>query len=164
MRIIADSSTLYSPAEGEKLGVTIIPASVIIKDESYKDFEDISSEGFLDYIEAGNIATSSQPAIGDVLQVFEESDEEILFLSIGDGLSGTYQNAAGARNCVENHEHIHVVDTRTLAGPQRYLVNKAIQYPGRRVIMKTRKTHGSCKWFARGALLHRSWEEGNEPL
>ncbi len=127
MRIVADSSTLYSPAEGEKLGVTIIPASVIIKDESYKDFEDISSERFLDYIEAGNIATSSQPAIGDVLQVFEESDEEILFLSIGDGLSGTYQNAVGARNCVENHSHIHVVDTRTLAGPQRYLVNKAIR-------------------------------------
>lgn len=34
--------------------------------------------------------TTSQPAIGDILEVFEACDEDTLVLPIGDGLSGTY--------------------------------------------------------------------------
>ena len=126
MHIIADSSTLYSPAEGKEMGITIIPACAIINGETYKDFEDISCEGFLKLIEEGGVPTSSQPAIGDVIDIFENTNDEILYLSIGDGLSGTYANAVGARNCIENNDHIHIVDTKTLAGPQRYLVQKAL--------------------------------------
>lgn len=128
MKIIADSSTLYSPQEGKELGITIIPVSVAINGETYKDYEDIQSEEFLKMIEKGGVPTSSQPAIGEVMEAFEEAgEEEILLLSIGDGLSGAYQNAVGARNCMEQNAHIHIVDTKTLAGPHRYLVQKAIK-------------------------------------
>lgn len=127
MKIIADTPTLYSPKDGKELGLTIIPSCTIIDGKVYKDFEDINSEEFLEKIESGAVPTTSQPAIGDILDIFEESDEEILFLPIGDGLSGTYQNAMGARNCMEKNEHIHILDTKTLAGPQRYLVQKALE-------------------------------------
>lgn len=127
MKIITDSASLYSPAEGKEQGFTVIPACVINNGQTYKDFEDISSADFLQMIENGDIPTSSQPAIGDVLEVFEENNEEILYLSLGDGLSGAYQNAMGARNIVENNDRIHIVDTKTLAGPQRYLVQKALK-------------------------------------
>lgn len=127
MRIVADSSTLYSPEEGKTLGVTIIPACAVINGEVYRDYEDIDSDTFLKLIHDGGIPTSSQPAIGDVLEVFEDCDEEILYLSIGDGLSGTYQNAVGAKNSIDDNAHIHVVDTKTLAAAQRYLVRKAIR-------------------------------------
>ena len=125
MKIIADTPTLYSPKEGEEIGIKIIPACTIIDNEVYKDYEDISSEEFLEKVKAGAVASTSQPAIGEMLEIFEESDEELLVLSIGDGLSGTYQNAVGAKNCVEDNEHIHVLNTKTLAGAQRYLVQKA---------------------------------------
>lgn len=127
MRIIADTPTLFSPAEGISLGITIIPACTIIEGKVYRDFEDISSEDFLKRIEEGVIPTTSQPAIGDILEVYEESDEEVLVLPIGDGLSGTYQNMVGAKNVIEDNKNIHVLDTKTLAGPQRYLVKKAIE-------------------------------------
>ena len=127
MKIIADTPTLYSPEEGRELNLTIVPACTIIGDKVYKDFEDINSEEFLKLIEEGAVPTTSQPAIGDMLDVFEESDEEALVLTIGDGLSGTYQTALGAKNSIEENEHIHVVDTKTLAGPQRYLVQKAMK-------------------------------------
>ncbi len=127
MKIVADSSTLYSPEEGKTLGVTIIPACAVINGEVYRDYEDIDSDTFLKLIHDGGIPTSSQPAIGDVLDVFEGCDEEILYLSIGDGLSGTYQNAVGAKNSIDDNAHIHVVDTKTLAAAQRYLVRKAIR-------------------------------------
>lgn len=125
MKIITDSSSLFSSAEGEALGITVTPACAVIDGEVYRDYLDIDSDEFLKRIEAGAIPTSSQPAIGDVLDVFEGCDEEILYLSIGDGLSGTYQNAVGAKNSIDENDHIHVVDTKTLAGPLHYLVQKA---------------------------------------
>ena len=104
MHIVADTSTLYSPEEGKTLGVTIIPACSIVEGITYRDYEDINSEEFLGMIEEGKIPTTSQPAVGDVIDVVERIDDEILYLSIGDGLSGAYQTVMGARNCVEDKE------------------------------------------------------------
>lgn len=127
MRIIADTPTLFSASEGKALGITIIPACTIIDGKVYRDFEDISSEEFLKRIEEGAVPTTSQPAIGDILEVYEESKEEVLVLPIGDGLSGTYQNMVGAKNVMDDNRKIHVLDTKTLAGPQRYLAKKAVE-------------------------------------
>ncbi|MBE5956777.1 MAG: DegV family protein [Lachnospiraceae bacterium] len=127
MHIVADTSTLYSPAEGKEKGITIIPACSIVEGNTYRDYEDINSEEFLHFIEDGKVPTTSQPAVGDVLDVLESIDDEILYLSIGDGLSGAYQTAMGARNCVENKEKIHIIDTKTLAGPHRYMLEKAMR-------------------------------------
>lgn len=127
MKIIADTPTLYTPEEGNACGLTIIPACTIVGDCVSKDYEDVTSEEFVEKLMAGATPTTSQPSIGDILDVYQNCDEEILALPIGDGLSGTYQNMAGARNLVENNERIHVVNTKTLAGPQRYLVQKAMK-------------------------------------
>lgn len=125
MKIIADTPTLYSPEEGEENGIKIIPACTIIDNKAYKDFEEISSVEFLEKLKNGAVATTSQPVIGEIIEVFEQSKEELLVLPIGDGLSGTYQNALGAKNCIDDNAHIHILNTKTLAGAQRYLVEKA---------------------------------------
>lgn len=127
MQIITDTASLFSTEDGKNMGFTVIANSVILNGEIYRDFQDIDSDTFLDRIKAGGVATTSQPAIGDVLEVLEESGDDVLYLSIGDGLSGAYQNAMGARNSAENKENIHIINTKTLAGPQRYLVKKALQ-------------------------------------
>ena len=126
MRIITDTASLYTPEEGQKQGVTVLPAYVLIDNRSYADYRDISSEEFLDILNSGEIATSSQPSIGDVIDLYEGIDEEIVHLSLGDGLSGAYQNAMGAKNSMDENDHIHIVDTKTLAAAQRYLVRKAL--------------------------------------
>ena len=126
MKIITDSSALYSIQEGKQLGIEVIPACVLVDGVVYRDYEDISSEELLKLIEQGKAPTSSQPAIGDVIDILEGTQEDILYLTIGDGLSGTYQNAMGARNCMEQNEHIHIIDTQTLGGAQRFLVQKAM--------------------------------------
>ena len=97
-----------------------------LKQQTYRDFADIDSETFLRLIRAGGVPTSSQPSVGDVLEVYGESEEETLFITVGDGLSGGYQTAVGARSCVENAERIRVLDSKTLAGAMRYLVKKAL--------------------------------------
>ena len=77
MKIIADTPTLFSPEEGEKYGIKIIPSCTIIDGEVYKDYIDIGNEAFIERIENGSVPTTSQPAIGDILETFEENDEEI---------------------------------------------------------------------------------------
>lgn len=126
MRIITDSPALYSPEEGKALGIEVVPACTIIDDQVYRDFVDIGIEEFYQRMEQGAVPKTSQPAIGDILEMYESCADEVLVLPIGDGLSGTYQNMVGAKHMLEKNDHIHVVDTRTLAGPQRYLVQKAM--------------------------------------
>ena len=127
MKIVSDTASLFSVSEGKETGVSIVPACVINKDQVYRDYEDISSENFLKMIDSGAVPTSSQPAIGDLLDVFEESNEETIALFIGDGLSGGFQNAVGAKNSMDENSHIHIIDTKTLAGAEHYLVQKAIK-------------------------------------
>lgn len=127
MKIITDTSALYTLQEGKELGTEVIPACALVDGVVYRDYEDISSEDFLRLLGEGKVATSSQPAIGDLIDIFEGTQEEILYLAIGDGLSGTYQNAMGARNSVEQNEHIYIIDTQTLGGAQHFLVQKAIK-------------------------------------
>lgn len=127
MKIISDTASLFSIKEGKEAGVIIVPACVISEGQVYKDYEDITGEGFLEMIQSGTTPTSSQPAIGDLMEAFEEAKEDTLALFIGDGLSGGYQNAVGAKNSMENSDHIRILDTRTLAGAERYLVQKAVR-------------------------------------
>ena len=126
MKIVADTATLLSPAEGEAQGMTIIPVCVNINNKTYKDYVDISSEEFLKLVADGGVPSSSQPAIGDILDVFESGEEEMLVLTVGDGLSGGYQTTLSARSCVDDCERIHVLNSGTLAGPLRYLAKKAV--------------------------------------
>lgn len=127
MKIVTDTASLFSPSEGKKQNVTVVPTCVIHGQDVYRDYEDITTAKFLEMITAGVIASTSQPAIGDLLEAFEETTEEILALLIGDGLSGGYQNAVGAKNSVENSQRIRVIDTQTLAGAEHHLVQKAIR-------------------------------------
>ncbi len=128
MKIVTDTSTLYSPAEGQEIGIDVLPLQVMVNNKSYREFEEVSSAEFLEMVKAGGIPSSSQPAIGETMEVFEKyPDEEILVINMADGLSGTYQSTLSAKEGMDNSERIHVINTMTLCGPQRYLVERAIQ-------------------------------------
>ncbi len=131
MKIIADTSTLISPAEGEAMGMTVIPICVSINGSTYQDYTQITGENFLQYLSEGAVPGSSQPAIGDYLDIMEASEDEMLFLTVGDGLSGAYQTAMTARNMVHTPERIHIVNSKTLAGPMGYLARKAVALKNR---------------------------------
>ena len=126
MRIVTDTASLFSPVEGNMAGISVVPTCVIENDQVYRDYEEITEEELLNLVAGGATPTTSQPAIGDLMGVFEGTTEEILGLFIGDGLSGGYQTAMGAKNSIDENEHIHIIDTRTLAGAEHYIVQKAI--------------------------------------
>ena len=64
VRIVSDTSTLYSTAQAREAGFDVSPLSVTINGETYREFDEISSEEFVSIINQGHMPTSSQPAIG----------------------------------------------------------------------------------------------------
>lgn len=81
MKILSDTASLFSMEEGKDTGISIVPACVIDHDQVYRDYEDISSEEFLKLIDSGAVPTSSQPAIGDLMDVFENVETQFMGLS-----------------------------------------------------------------------------------
>lgn len=128
VRIVSDTSTLYSSSQAREAGFTVSPLSVTIAGKTYREFDEISAEDFVAIIRQGNMPTSSQPAIGEVSAVYESfAGDEILNISMAAGLSGTYNSAVAAAQLCENSEKITVINSRTLCGPHRYLVEKAAE-------------------------------------
>lgn len=127
MKIITDTATLYTPAQGERIDAEVLPLSVTINNKAYREFVEIESEEFLQLVKAGGIPTSSQPAVGDYIESFERNkEEELLVLALADGLSGAYQTALGVKENYDYGDNIHIVNTKTLCGPHRYIFQKAM--------------------------------------
>ena len=131
VRIVSDTSTLYSTAQAREAGFDVTPLSVTIGGKSYREFDEISSAEFVAMIRQGNMPVSSQPAVGEVHELYEKyPDDEILNISMALGLSGTYTGALAAASMCEHPGRIHVLNSRTLCGPHRFLVEKAVEWAG----------------------------------
>ena len=63
VKIVADTSTLFSSEEGNKHGIAITPLSVNIAKDSYRELDEITSAQFLERLQEGALPTSSQPSI-----------------------------------------------------------------------------------------------------
>lgn len=125
VQIITDSSVLYTEEEARKVGFEAVPLCVHIGDLEGRDLQ-IDMKEFYHRIEAGQIPMSSQPPIGEVVDLYEKyQDSEIINIAIADGLSGTYYGACSAKEMVENRNKITVFNSRTLCGPHRYMVEVA---------------------------------------
>ena len=125
VQIITDSSTLYTVEEARERGFESLPLCVNIGDMDGRDLQ-IDMNDFYGRIRKGEIPRSSQPPVGEVMDLYEKyKDSEIINIAMADGLSGTYQSACGARETLDNKETITVFNTRTLCGTHRYMVEKA---------------------------------------
>ena len=129
VRIVSDTSTLYSTAQAKEAGFRVSPLSVTIAGKTYREFDEISSDDFVDIIRQGHMPTSSQPAIGEVEAVYNSfPEDEILNISMAHGLSGTYTSAVAAAQLCDHADRITIINTRTLCGPHRYMVERAVAW------------------------------------
>lgn len=90
VQIITDSSTLHTVEEANALGVETLPLCVNIDDLEGRDLQ-MDMKDFYERIRKGQIPRSSQPPIGEVVDMFDKyKDSDIINITIADGLSGTY--------------------------------------------------------------------------
>ena len=129
VRIVSDTSTLYSTAQAREAGFDVSPLSVTIAGNSYREFDEISAEKFVEIIYQGNMPTSSQPAVGMVAELYEKyAGDEIINIAMVDGLSGTYNGAVAAVDLAGDNANVTVINSMTLCGPHRYMVDKAVEW------------------------------------
>ena len=153
IRIIADSSTMYSPLDAKEKGFDVAPLTVTINGESYRELDEISGEEFVQKVRDGHMPKSSQPSVGEVLALYDQyRDDEILNISMADGLSGTYSSAVAAAQQSRNTKGITVLNTRTLCGPHRYLAEvasklAAIGWTKEKIIERLEEMMKNCKSF-----------------
>ncbi|MFV0479680.1 MAG: DegV family protein [Anaerorhabdus sp.] len=133
IRLITDTSSLYTPAEARELGFIVNPLSVTIGGKSYLEYVEINDKEFLELIQKGtDFPSSSQPSVGMVLESIESipAEDDIIYLCLADGLSGTYQTALSAVSQLpeDRQKKIHVINSKTLCGPHRYLVQLILKW------------------------------------
>ena len=125
VQIITDSSVLYTREDAKAAGFEAVPLCVTAGDFEGRDMN-IDMDKFYAKIAEGNNPTSSQPPVGEVVDAYEEyKDADIINISMADGLSGTYQSACMAKGMIEDNDRITVINSKTLCGPHRYMVETA---------------------------------------
>ena len=130
VQIVTDSSVLYTEEEAKAAGFDVVPLCVSVGDMDGRDLQ-INMEEFYGRIGKGEIPRSSQPPIGDVVEVYEKyQDADVLNICVADGLSGTYHGALSARDMVENRDRITVFNSRTLCGPPQVYGGKGPEDEG----------------------------------
>ncbi|HAF0292510.1 TPA: DegV family protein [Salmonella enterica subsp. enterica serovar Typhimurium var. 5-] len=97
---VVTDSTAYIPKElRDKWNIHMIPLSVIFGTETYQEEVDISAEAFYEEIQTRELPTTSQPPIGEFVQLFEKlakNYDQVVSIHLSSGISGTYQGAITA--------------------------------------------------------------------
>lgn len=127
IKLITDTASLFTPEEAKSLGFISNPLIININGKSYEEFTQLNDKQLLEEIKKGHLPTSSQPSLGKIMDAIEENiNDDIILLSMADGLSGTYQTCLSAANHFENAK-VHVINSKTLCGPQKYLVEMILE-------------------------------------
>ena len=103
---VVTDSTAYIPKElREKWNIHMIPLSVIFGNETYREDIDLTAEDFYEEVKHRDLPTTSQPPIGEFVQLFEKLSEDydaVVSIHLSSGISGTYQGAVTAGQMVDS--------------------------------------------------------------
>ncbi|HEU4964912.1 MAG TPA: DegV family protein [Bacilli bacterium] len=113
--IITDSTAYLPPDTIHTHNITVIPLMVNFGQESYKEGVDIIAEQFYPRLKTAQaLPTTSQPAVGEVVQAYErllENHDAVIGLFLSGGLSGTAASAETAARIVGG-DKITVIDSQ----------------------------------------------------
>jgi len=114
VKIVTDSTAYLPPELITRYGIEVVPLKVLFGPEAYTEGVDISNEEFYRKLaKASTLPTTSQPSIGDFVQVYDKAAREaapILSIHISSKLSATVNSALNAKDELPQAQ-IEVVDS-----------------------------------------------------
>lgn len=124
LAFVTDSTAYLTPEQAAEYGITVVPLTVILEGQAFREGVDISNDEFYARMATTqSFPTTSQPAVGEFAEVFErllKDHDRVLALLLSSGLSGTYNAAETAARMVDP-DRVTVVDSRIasygIAGP-----------------------------------------------
>lgn len=128
---ILTDSTAYIPQElRDRWNIHMVPLSVTIGEETYREEMDLSASDFYDMVRgAQELPKTSQPSIGVVTNKLEELSVEydaVVAITLSSGISGTYQAIASADDMVDSID-LHVFDSEISCMVQGFYVLEAAE-------------------------------------
>ena len=96
LKIVTDSNSGISQKEGEELGIFVIPMPFTINDEEFLEEISISQKEFYKFLEKDADVKTSQPSqfyLEELWNDLLQENEEIVYIPMSSGLSGTCENA-----------------------------------------------------------------------
>ncbi|MCQ4727090.1 DegV family protein [Anaerotignum faecicola] len=121
--VITDSNSGITQKEGKSLGINVIPMPFTINGEIFLEDINLTQDDFYKMLEAGAEISTSQPAVGDILDLWDRvlaDYDEIVHIPMSSGLSSSYQTAAvlaedyGGRVRVVNNQRISVTQKQSV--------------------------------------------------
>jgi len=118
---VVTDSTAYIPKEiRDKWNIHMISLNVIFGNEAYQEEVDITAGQFYQQVKEKELPTTSQPPIGEFVELFETLSKDydsVISIHLSSGISGTFAGAVTASTMVENLK-VYPFDTEVSCMPQ----------------------------------------------
>ena len=124
--ILTDTNSGITPEQAAGFGIHLVSMPVIIDGENFFENESIFQDEFFQRLRQGACVSTSQPAPGALMDCWEgllQRYDEIIYLPMSSGLSGSCQTAAMLAE--EYDGRIHVVDNHRISVTLRQSVLEA---------------------------------------
>ncbi len=153
--VIAVSTGCLDYLELNHTNLFMIRCKMIMGENTYDDFIDITAEQFYRALEEDKslIPRSSMPSIGSIdatLKTIEDSGyTDVIMISISSALSGTYQTCLMAKNAYQGQLKIHVLDSKNAAISEGFISLEALR------LIQERKTVNDVLSYLNRLILSR---------
>lgn len=94
--IVTDTAASLPTGVDKQLGIHLVPMSIVLGDKTFREGVDMDSGSLYDLLRQGEMPTTSQPAPGDFLQVFQplvDAGQQVIAVLVTSKASGTFQSA-----------------------------------------------------------------------
>lgn len=128
--IITDSHSGIGAEEAERLGIKVLPMPFYFNNECHYEGVDLSREDFFMLLDSGVKVMTSQPSPEEVMNAWDEGleeYEEIVYIPISSGLSGSCSTAMMLAMQEPYDGRVFVVDNGRVATPLHRSVLDALE-------------------------------------
>ncbi len=97
VKVVTDSASDIPAEVAEELGISVVPCTIFFGADAFKDGVEITKEEFFHRLTTGGVMpTTTQPSVGDFLDVYRplaEEGHDIVSVHVSGKLSGTVNSA-----------------------------------------------------------------------
>ncbi len=123
--IVTDSNSGVTQEEAKALGISVIPMPFYIDGQLYYEGINLSQEEFYHKLEHDAEITTSMPALGDVMDLWNDllkTYDEVVYIPMSSGLSSSCATAAALADEEEYEGRVFVVNNQRISVTQRQSV------------------------------------------
>ena len=167
--IMTDSHSGILNEEAERLGIKVLPMPFYIGEKVYREGVDLSRDEFYDMLRKGVDVSTSQPSPTEVMDMWKEmleEYEEIVYIPLSSGLSGSCMSAQAMANEEKFAGKVFVVDNGRVATPMHRSVLDAVEmvekgYSGaeiKKILEETREKMINLYWSQYTGISQKRWK------